>query len=125
MTTKSTRPVLKVDDSDLPQLKSAALKDVDDDHILAAADELTVRHGALRSSVTTTPRNETLRKKASPRVLMSLNLPAYLDTDLTLHAAKRRVSKVFLILEALAKSGYEIHQEDLIGDRRRKKIQTD
>lgn len=120
MANKSARPILKVDDSDLPQLKPTVFKDVDDDQILAAADELTARHGALRSSVVATPK-AAAKNEISPRVLMSLSLPAYLDTDLTLRAAQRRVSKLFLILEALAKSGYEIRQEDLIGDRRRKK----
>jgi len=50
-----------------------------------------------------------------------LVVPDYLDRELSRCAAERRVSKGFLVLEALAKVGYEIRPEDLIGDRRRKR----
>jgi hypothetical protein len=35
--------------------------------------------------------------------------------------AERRVTKTFLIMEALAKSGYRVEEIDLVQDRRRNK----
>ena len=47
-------------------------------------------------------------------------IPTYLDNELSRTAAERRVTKTFLIMEALAKAGYRIDDIDLIQDRRRK-----
>jgi hypothetical protein len=46
-------------------------------------------------------------------------VPLYLDNELALRAAERRVTKTFLIMEALAKAGYHIDAADLVHDRRR------
>jgi len=40
---------------------------------------------------------------------------------LTIKAAERRVTKTFLIMEALAKAGYRVDETDLVQDRRRGK----
>jgi hypothetical protein len=48
-------------------------------------------------------------------------IPQYLDNELTVKAAERRVTKTFLIMEALAKSGYRVEEIDLVQDRRRNK----
>jgi hypothetical protein len=48
-------------------------------------------------------------------------IPQYLDDELSVKAAERRVTKTFLIMEALAKAGYRIDEDDLIQDRRRSK----
>jgi hypothetical protein len=48
-------------------------------------------------------------------------IPDYLDDELAIKAAERRVTKTFLIVEALAKSGYRVDEADLVQDRRRTK----
>jgi hypothetical protein len=42
-----------------------------------------------------------------------------LDDELAVKAAERRVTKTFLITEALAKAGYRVNEPDLVQDRRR------
>ncbi len=46
-------------------------------------------------------------------------IPQYLDNELTSKAAEHRVTKTYLILEALAKAGYHVDEADLVPDRRR------
>lgn len=46
-------------------------------------------------------------------------IPQYLDDELSVKAAERRVTKTFLIMEALAKAGYRVDEADLVQDRRR------
>lgn len=46
-------------------------------------------------------------------------IPLYLDNELAMKAAERRVTKTFLIMEALAKAGYRVDPTDLVQDRRR------
>jgi hypothetical protein len=46
-------------------------------------------------------------------------IPQYLDDELSVKAAERRVTKTFLIMEALAKAGYRVDETDLVQDRRR------
>lgn len=48
-------------------------------------------------------------------------IPQYLDDELSVRAAERRVTKTFLIMEALAKAGYRVDEADLVQDRRRSK----
>lgn len=48
-------------------------------------------------------------------------IPEYLDYDLTVKAAQQRVTKTFLIMDALAKAGYRIDPIDMNQDRRRYK----
>ena len=47
-------------------------------------------------------------------------IPDYLDDELTRKAAERRVTKTFLLMEALAKTGYRVDEIDLVQDRRKK-----
>jgi hypothetical protein len=47
-------------------------------------------------------------------------IPHYLDDELTRKAAERRVTKTFLVMEALAKAGYRVDEIDLVQDRRKK-----
>lgn len=47
-------------------------------------------------------------------------IPRYLDDELSIKAAERRVTKTFLIMEALAKAGYRVEEADLVQDRRRR-----
>jgi hypothetical protein len=46
-------------------------------------------------------------------------IPQYLDNELSIKAAERRVTKTYLIVEALEKAGYHVNEIDLIPDRRR------
>lgn len=46
-------------------------------------------------------------------------IPQYLDDELSIRAAERRVTKTFLLMEALSKAGYRIDEVDLVQDRRR------
>jgi hypothetical protein len=46
-------------------------------------------------------------------------IPQYLDDELALKAAERRVTKTFLIMEALAKAGYRVEAVDMVQDRRK------
>jgi hypothetical protein len=46
-------------------------------------------------------------------------IPQYLDNELAMKAAERRVTKTFLIMEALARAGYRVDEADLVQDRRR------
>ena len=46
-------------------------------------------------------------------------IPQYLDDELSVKAAERRVTKTFLIIEALANAGYRVDEADLVHDRRR------
>ena len=60
-------------------------------------------------------------ERPAPAPLTSIRgyIPHYLDAELALRAAERRVTKTFLILEALAKAGYRVDEADLVQDRRR------
>jgi hypothetical protein len=48
-------------------------------------------------------------------------IPHYLDDELTVRAATQRVTKTFLVMDALKKAGYHVAETDLIQDRRRNK----
>ena len=47
-------------------------------------------------------------------------IPHYLDDELARTAAERRVTKTFLIMEALAKAGYRVDEHDMVQDRRKR-----
>lgn len=49
-------------------------------------------------------------------------IPQYLDDELTIKAAGRRVTKTFLILEALQRAGYRVDDTDMVEDRRKSKL---
>lgn len=67
------------------------------------------------------PRTETPPPPPAPVTSIRGYIPQYLDDELTLKAAERRVTKTFLIMEALAKTGYRVDDADLVQDRRRSK----
>lgn len=48
-------------------------------------------------------------------------IPEYLDRELAIKAATTRVTKTYLILEALQRAGYHIEESDISTDRRRNK----
>lgn len=58
--------------------------------------------------------------QVAPVVSIRGYIPDYLDDELTRKSAARRVTKTFLIMEALEKTGYYLNKDDLIQDRRKK-----
>jgi hypothetical protein len=57
----------------------------------------------------------------TPCKSFNLSVPDYLFDELGMQAVKRRVTKRYLILEALAKSGFAIEPQDLDEDGRRRR----
>lgn len=57
----------------------------------------------------------------SAKDLVSLRgyIPEYLDRELAIKAATNRVTKTYLILDALKTAGYHIEETDMSTDRRR------
>jgi hypothetical protein len=88
-----------------------------DDAVEANSRAIGVKWGA-----TTQIRDaETEAPTVPPTPLTSIRgyIPKYLDDDLSVKAAERRVTKTFLIMEALHKAGYRVEEIDLVQDRRR------
>jgi hypothetical protein len=56
----------------------------------------------------------------APVVSIRGYIPNYLDDELALKAAERRVTKTFLVIEALAKAGYRVEKHDMVQDRRKR-----
>ena len=48
-----------------------------------------------------------------------VDLPEYLDQELTERSARERVTKTYLIMEALRRAGFTVRPEDLVSDRRK------
>lgn len=48
-----------------------------------------------------------------------IDLPEYLDQELTERSARERATKTFLIMQALHRTGYTVRPEDLVADRRK------
>jgi hypothetical protein len=57
----------------------------------------------------------------TPCKSFNLSVPEYLFDELGLRAVKRRVTKRYLILEALAKAGFVVEPQDLEEDGRRRR----
>ena len=55
----------------------------------------------------------------APLTSVRFDCPDYLDKELSVRAAEQGVTKTFLILQALGKSGYKLDDKDLVTDRRR------
>ena len=79
------------------------------------ADDTTVERRARKQG------EEWLGQGKAPLASLRVEIPKYVDKLLAVAAAERGVTKQFLILEALTKSGYPVQEEDLIEDKRRVK----
>jgi hypothetical protein len=55
----------------------------------------------------------------TPLASLRIEVPSYLDDELTQKAASLRVTKQFLVLTALRSAGYHIEEADLVADRRK------
>jgi len=94
-----------------PDLRGLKPRGGDDAAIEANSQALGERWGASTSVRPTPP--------AAPVASLRLEIPDYLDNELALAAAQRRVTKAFLVLSALAQAGYRIDPKDLVPDRRK------
>lgn len=54
-----------------------------------------------------------------------VDLPEYLDQELTMRSARQRATKTYLIMEALHRAGYTVNPEDLVADRRKTRFRHD
>lgn len=57
--------------------------------------------------------------KATSVASLRIEVPSYLDDELHQKAAAQRVTKQFLVMQALKQAGYKIHDVDLVEDRRK------
>jgi hypothetical protein len=57
----------------------------------------------------------------SPCKSFNLSVPDYLFDELGMQAVKRRVTKRYLILEALSNTGFTVEPQDLEEDGRRRR----
>ena len=86
-----------------------------DEVVDANSRQIGERWGVAAPAPTATPAPEPTARVVSIRGY----IPDYLDNELTMRAAKQRVTKTFLIMDALKHAGYHIDEADLIQDRRR------
>lgn len=114
--------------SDLSAL--AALADgVDDQRLLAGADEFAATIGlpslrpvaSVRRTLDPTPPPAAIPEPPprEPTEEFKVTVPRYLNRHLAAIAAERRVTKQYLILEALRAAGYRLDDADLHEDGRR------
>jgi len=111
-------PSLKDELRPRPKLKRHADVPASDEEIEANSRALGEKWGA----ATSLPDPPSPVPVAEPVRVVSIRgyIPHYLDDELTRTAANRRVTKTFLIMEALAKAGYRVDEVDLVQDRRKK-----
>jgi hypothetical protein len=55
----------------------------------------------------------------APVASLRIEVPVYLDNELTREAAEKRVTKQYLVLTALRQAGYRIDDADLVADKRK------
>lgn len=76
--------------------------------------------GAKWGASTSIPAPPPALPQIAPVVSIRGYIPNYLDHELTRKSAERRVTKTFLIMEALAKAGYSVDEHDMVQDRRKR-----
>ena len=54
-----------------------------------------------------------------------VDLPEYLDQELTERSARERVTKTYLIMDALRRAGFTLKPEDLVSDRRKTRFRQE
>jgi hypothetical protein len=60
----------------------------------------------------------------APLASLRIEVPAYLDDELTQKAASQRVTKQYLVLTALRQAGYHIDDADIVADKRKARRKT-
>jgi hypothetical protein len=61
----------------------------------------------------------TAAPERAPVASLRIEVPAYLDDELTQRAAALRVTKQYLVLSALRQCGYHIEDTDIVTDKRK------
>lgn len=102
-----------------PKLKRHLDGPATDDEIEANSRQMGEKWGASTSIVPTPPPAASVPEPARVTSIRGY-IPFYLDDEMTRKAAERRVTKTFLIMEALVKAGYHVDEIDLVQDRRKK-----
>ena len=111
--------------NDFPPIKEelrpkARLKRHSTDPVTDAEIEANSRRIGERWGAATRIRQEPEGLALAPVVSIRGYIPSYLDDELAIKAAERRVTKTFLIMEALAKAGYRVEEHDMVQDRRKR-----
>ena len=122
-----------------PRLNLRALKPagIDDEEIERNVDEIAQSYGA-HAQIPPTRRGATAQSiglretppapSPAPRTRYAsfrVDLPEYLDQELTMRSARDRATKTFLIMDALRRAGYTVKPEDLVADRRKTRFRHD
>lgn len=121
-----------------PRLNLRALRPagIDDDEIERTADEIAQSYGAhaqippsRRAPATRAPEPVQPPPALAPNrpryASFRVDLPEYLDQELTMRSARERATKTYLIMDALRQAGYTVKPEDLVADRRRTRFRHD
>ena len=118
----SAKPALPPIDAELEHprkrvdLKSIRPKDTADDETV---EENSRRLGSEWGASTTLKPEPQPEPVPPPLASLRIEVPAYLDDELTQKAAAQRVTKQFLVLTALRQAGYHIRDMDLVADKRK------
>ena len=117
---------------DLRALRPAG---IDDDEAERHVKEITQTYGAhaqippaRRAAVRPAAQAAERKSATTPRpryASFRVDLPEYLDQELTMRSARDRATKTYLIMDALRRAGYTVRPEDLIADRRRTRFRRD
>jgi hypothetical protein len=120
----SNKPVLPPLDADLDQprkrvdLKAIRSKaQADDEEIAENSRKIGSQWGASTSLQNAEPPAPVLER--APIASLRIEVPTYLDDELTQKAAAKRVTKQFLVLTALKQAGYHIDDADIVADKRK------
>lgn len=89
------------------------------------ADDATIEENSRRlgsdwgASTTLQPPAPEPTVARAPLASLRIEVPAYLDDELTQKAASQRVTKQYLVLTALRQAGYHIDDADIVADKRK------
>ena len=89
------------------------------------ADDATIEENSRRlgsdwgASTTLQPPASGPTLARAPLASLRIEVPAYLDDELTQKAASQRVTKQYLVLTALRQAGYHIDDVDIVADKRK------
>jgi hypothetical protein len=89
------------------------------------ADDATIEENSRRlgsdwgASTTLHPPGPGPALARAPLASLRIEVPAYLDDELTQKAASQRVTKQYLVLTALRQAGYHIDDVDIVADKRK------
>jgi hypothetical protein len=117
------------------KLRSLKPAGIDDAEIERHVEEISQTYGAHAQIPPATAANASQRAPAPETASrptrraryasFRIDLPEYLDQELTIRSATQRVTKTYLIIEALQRAGYKVRPEDLVADRRRTRFRQD